>query len=150
MSLSRLELFLESMSFPSLAVSPFGDILASSPTCCAFLYHDKGSIVGKKIEVLLPGSFRGAHAKHREAFSKSSLSWRKGEGRYFPILRGDGVQEEVEIALSSLVNIEGQDMILASFLAFRDVHERLKGVKQKLDNIEIRMSKGKNGSVTSD
>jgi PAS domain S-box-containing protein len=78
-------------------------------------------VVGKPLDMLLPGRFRDAHAGHIASFGSSPLSARKmGERRQISGVRKDGTEFPAEAAIAHVETDEG----VAFSVVLRDVTER--------------------------
>lgn len=82
--------------------------------------HDRGELIGKPVEVIVPPRFRGRHPQHRLGYTKQARPRGMGAGLELRGLRKDGTEFPVEISLSPLETSNG---IVVS-AAIRDVTER--------------------------
>ncbi len=83
--------------------------------------HERGDLLGQKIEMLLPERHRGRHVGHRDGYAASPRARPMDVGAVLHGLRRDGSEFPVEIALSPVRTAEG----LLTSAAIRDVTERL-------------------------
>ena len=79
-----------------------------------------GSLVGRRVDELVPDSIRGHHAQLRAGFNAAPSQRPMGSGLDLQLKRHDDVLVPVEISLSPLVH-DGQRYVIA---AVRDVSER--------------------------
>jgi len=82
--------------------------------------YKREEIIGKPIEILVPGRFREAHPSYRAGFHKDPQVRPMGAGRELYGLRKDGTEVPVEIGLNPLIT-ESRKFVLASIV---DITER--------------------------
>lgn len=95
--------------------------------------YSRGELVGGPVEILVPQSAHGKHAKHRAAYSHAPRPRSMGAGLNLHGRRKDGSEFPVEISLSPLETAEGT--LISS--SVRDVTER-KQFELKLRETEQR------------
>lgn len=82
--------------------------------------YTREALVGRPVEVLVPWSFRGRHAAHRERYASNGKARPMGAGLDLYGVRSDGTGFPVEISLSPLETVDGR-LVSA---AVRDVSDR--------------------------
>ncbi len=82
--------------------------------------YKRDELIGEKIEVLIPASFRKNHSNHRDSYFKKPNARAMGAGLELLGLRKNGKEFPVEISLSPL---ETEDGTLVS-AAIRDITDR--------------------------
>lgn len=82
--------------------------------------HERGSLLGQKVEMLIPGRFRSGHPAMRKRFQGAPESRAMGHGRELYGIRKDGTEFAIEIGLNPLATETGS-RVLASIV---DVTER--------------------------
>lgn len=82
--------------------------------------YDRGELIGKAIEILVPDEVATAHVKDRERFQRAPQSRPMGAGRDLCGRRRDGSEFPVEIGLTPLI-WEGRRAVLATVT---DITER--------------------------
>ena len=110
-------------------------VLANAETERMFGY-DRGDLLGRTVETLVPDGLRARHAAHRHAFTALSDSHRMGPGRELQGLRKDGSQFPLEIGLNPIHTPHG--LLVLGMLV--DVTESRKAKEELLDS--ERMARG--------
>ena len=82
--------------------------------------YEREELLGKSVEMLIPGPFRSDHQQHRAGFAKIPQTRAMGAGRELFGLRKDGSEFAVEIGLTPIHTIKGRG-VLASIV---DISER--------------------------
>ncbi len=93
--------------------------LVNSRAESLFGYH-RGELLGREIEMLIPGRYRGAHAAHRLRYRAEPQIRAMGSGLLLHALRSDGSEVPVEISLSPLSTTDGMRVIAT----VRDISDR--------------------------
>jgi PAS domain S-box-containing protein len=83
----------------------------------------RDELVGRSIEVLIPGRFRASHLALRRTFLSAPQTRRMGEGRDLYALRKDGSEFPVEVGLATFETSEGP-FVLAALV---DITQRKRG-----------------------
>ena len=97
--------------------------IVSMNTQLELLFRCPGAeLVGRSIDLLVPGRFRGAHPSHRRDYAGDPRPRPMGTGRDLYALRADGTEFLAEISLSSLDAPNGRLVTVA----VRDISERRK------------------------
>ncbi|MFG2178076.1 PP2C family protein-serine/threonine phosphatase [Streptomyces abikoensis] len=86
----------------------------------ALFGYGRAELLGRPVEVLVPGRFRERHSAHRETYARNQQFRPMGAGLELYGLRADGREFPVEISLSPLRTRDG--MLFSA--AIRDVTER--------------------------
>lgn len=82
-----------------LVVNESGSIVSINPSAERLFGYEKNELIGKKIEVLVPGRF-AKHSHHREKFNEKPQPRSMGLGIELYGLKKDGGEFPVEISLS--------------------------------------------------
>ncbi len=125
----RLRLMLEWAPTGMILVDRRGTILLSNARMENLFGYARDELVGKTIEMLVPGHLRDLHKQHRTEFSGDPRPRAMGVECELYGLRRDGTLVPVEIGLSPLETPEG-DVVLASVV---DISERNSAEKERAD-----------------
>jgi PAS domain S-box-containing protein len=77
-----------------------GEIILINPAALDMFRYKKDELLGKSIEVLIPGRFQPNHHKYRESFYKAPANRSMGHGRDLFARMKDGGELPVEVSLS--------------------------------------------------
>jgi PAS domain S-box-containing protein len=77
-----------------------GEIILINPAALELFKYQKEELLGKNIEVLIPGRFQPNHLKYREGFYKNPANRSMGHGRDLFARMKDGNELPVEVSLS--------------------------------------------------
>jgi PAS domain S-box-containing protein len=116
----RLQTIVQSAPIPLLMVTAKGYISLVNFQLEKLFGYSAGELLGKPIEVLLPGRFREAHVHSRDQYLLRPKSRPMGEGQELIGLGKDGVEFPVEVGLGA-IQIAGEHLILATI---HDISDR--------------------------
>jgi PAS domain S-box-containing protein len=94
-----------------LVVNESGVIIRINPSAEKLFGYDKGELIGKKIEVLIPERLASKHAHHRNNYNENPHARSMGRGLELNGLKKDGKEFPAEISLSPYSNSEGKFVI---------------------------------------
>lgn len=77
-----------------------GEIILINPAALSMFCYQKDELLGKSIEILIPGRFQAHHHKYREGFYKAPANRSMGHGRDLFARTKDGTELPVEVSLS--------------------------------------------------
>ena len=83
-----------------VVVDASGAILMHNPRLNTLFGYDKGELLGKPIEVLLPDAARARHSAHRDSYNKKPVQRSMGQGMDLWGKRKDGSVLPVEVSLN--------------------------------------------------
>lgn len=107
------------------------------------LGYDQSELIGKKVEILLPDSFRQHHAEHRKAYTVHPEVRPMGMGRDLTARRKDGSEFPVEVSLSYFHSDDGLFVIafLQDITLRKLKDETLRRQKDELEEITRQIRK---------
>ena len=74
--------------------------------------YEKNEVLGKTVEILLPGSIHDRHVKHRHQFNKAPQNRSMGAGRDLHARKKDGTDFPVEVSLGHY-NVRNESYVIA-------------------------------------
>jgi PAS domain S-box-containing protein len=88
--------------------------------------YEKNEVLGKTVEILLPGSIHDRHVKHRHQFNKAPQNRSMGAGRDLHARKKDGTDFPVEVSLSHY-NVRNESYVIAFIIdiSIRKSNEKL-------------------------
>lgn len=97
-------------SFPDgiLLVDGDGVIRRVNPEAERLFGYEPESLLGRRVEELIPAEFRGMHRDHRERYTSHPAIRPMGIGMELQALRRDGVAFPVEVSLAPVETAEGR------------------------------------------
>ncbi len=113
---------LETLPDAIVAVNREGTIVQVNSQAQELFGYDRDQLMGQKIEMLVPESYRREHHHHRENFAQAPKTRRMGAGLDLYGRRRNGSEFPVEISLSP-VSTENGLFVLS---AIRDISDRKK------------------------
>lgn len=138
-SLPLYEALFETAPDAMLVVDDDGTMLLANPQCASLFGYAGDELIGKPVELLMPGPVRGAHRSHRQAYVAAPRVRPMGAGQDLVGRRQDGTLFPVEIALSPVSTAEGTYVVAS----IRDVsatrRERQAWARARLDAVVARL-----------
>ena len=111
---------LEALPDAIVAVNREGTIVQVNSQTLALFGYSRGELVGQKVEILVPESYRPQHHQHREKFAEIPKTRRMGADLDLYGRRRNGSQFPVEISLSPVSTEKGMFVLSA----IRDISDR--------------------------
>jgi PAS domain S-box-containing protein len=105
-----------------MVVDSKGVIQLANAQCERLFAYTRDELIGKPVEMLVPGDGRAGHAGLRQTFQRLPVARAMGADRELRALRKDGSEFPVEIGLSPLPSRTSEDTQIA--VSVRDVTER--------------------------
>ena len=99
-----------------------GRILLLNPAAAALFGYRSKELLGRQIELLIPGRYHDGHNQYRQHFNNAPSSRAMGQGRHLFAQRKDGAEFAVEVSLSHYKE-KGQLYIIAFLIDI--THRRL-------------------------
>lgn len=111
---------LEALPDAVVAVDHHGTIVQVNSLARELFGYDPGELIGQKVELLVPESYRGKHHHHREHYAEAPKTRRMGAELDLYGRRRNGSQFPVEISLSPVSTARGTFVLSA----IRDISDR--------------------------
>jgi PAS domain S-box-containing protein len=89
-----------------------GKIILINPAAAQLFAYSQEELLGKSIEVLIPGRFHAAHLGYRKGFYQDPSNRAMGHGRDLFAKKKDGIEFPVEVSLS-FYNQENEFFVIA-------------------------------------
>jgi PAS domain S-box-containing protein len=120
-----LRTVLERLPYAVVIVDQKGNIGFTNPQADHLFGYDRGELLGRPAEILMPDRFREVHTKHRTGYLLGPRMRPMGDGLELTGLRREGTEFPVEISLSPVrVGEAGKDTVVIALI--NDVTERKK------------------------
>jgi PAS domain S-box-containing protein len=118
-----------------LVVNDSGHIIRINPSAEKLFGYDKGELVNKKIEVLIPSRLSDKHIHHREKYGHNPHARSMGAGMELYGLKKNGSEFPVEISLSPYSNAEGKFVVafIVDITVRKQAEEKLKNYSDELE-----------------
>ncbi len=109
----KFRLAVEASPSGILLVNDRGEIVLVNSQIEKLFGYERGELIGRSVEILVPERFAGRHPEHRAKFFGAPTARAMGAGRELFGRRKDGVEFPVEIGLNPIEAAEGM-LILAA------------------------------------
>ena len=111
---------LETLPDATVAVDHEGTIVQVNSQAQELFGYDRDELIGQKVEMLVPESYRPEHHHHREKFAETPKTRRMGADLDLYGRRRNGSEFPVEVSLSPVVTENGAIVLSA----IRDISDR--------------------------
>lgn len=126
-----------------LVANSLGEIIKTNPATERMFGYEKGELVGKKIESLIPSRYAHKHVVHREKYGVNPHPRSMGTGMDLHGKRKDNSEFPVEISLSPFSTSEGKFVIafIVDITIRKKAEESVKRQKQELEKLNLDLEK---------
>ena len=118
-----------------LVANDKGEITRTNPSANRLFGYEKGDLIGKKIEVLVPKRYSGNHVEHRDKFHDKPHARSMGKERELFGLRKDGSEFPLEISLSPYATLQGK-FVIAFIIDITDRKQAEENLKNYSTDLE--------------
>lgn len=125
-------LFLKNTPQATVIVNTQGEIEMVNDYALSMFGYNDNELTGKRIEKLVPVTYRESHKQYTQAFIENPESRPMGEGREFQAITKDGSLVPVEVGLSSIATSRGPRVIAV----INDIREQIAIREKILMNLE--------------
>lgn len=115
-----------------VAVDRRGTVVLVNALAERLFGYERGELVGKSIDTLVPERFRVGHARDRAGFAETPQMRPMGAGRDLYGVRKDGTEVPVEIGLNP-IEVEGEVLVLSSIV---DITDRKRAEEERMQLLE--------------
>ncbi len=119
-----------------LVVDRTGEIVHANPFSANLFGYRREELIGEKIEILLPDTFRSRHTQYRESYNNNPTPRTMGANLDLYGLRKDGSQFPIEISLSYM-DIDGVQYAIA----YASDDSIRKGILKELEESKVKLVK---------
>jgi PAS domain S-box-containing protein len=135
----KVRLAVEAAPTAMIMVDESGTILLVNTQAERLFGYQRGELVGRSIDMLVPARQRADHKRHRNAFSELPETRGMAPGREIYGLRRDGTEVPIEVGLTPIVTQDGL-VVLSSIV---DISER----RQAEERFRLAVEAAPNGMV---
>lgn len=135
-SISHITSLFENATEGFIVTDAHASIILVNPSACRMFDYSRQELVGQKIELLIPTSYREAHVKLREGFYEDPRNRVMGHGRDLYGQKKGGQTFPVEVSLSTYV--QGGERYVIAFII--DITHR-KQIEQNMLNQQQELEK---------
>ena len=120
-----------------------GEIQHINPSAEKLFGYQKGELIGKKVEILIPTRFSKNHEQHRNNYNKNPHSRSMGAEMELSGMKKDGTEFPVEISLSPFSNVDGNFVIafIIDISIRKKAESALKQQKEELQGLTEELKK---------
>lgn len=120
-----------------------GNIVLVNPSACRIFGYNADEMVGQKIEMLIPESYKRSHVQYREAFNKESKNRSMGLGRELFGRKKGGMNFPVEVSLSTYLQNNSRFVIafIVDITHRKEIEQNMLKQQKQLEKVTDEMRK---------
>jgi PAS domain S-box-containing protein len=120
-----------------------GNIVLVNPSACRIFDYSADEMVGEKIEMLIPETYKRNHIQHRDVFNKESQNRSMGHGRELFGRKKGGMNFPVEVSLSTYLQNNSRFVIafIVDITHRKEIEQNMLRQQKQLEKVSDEMRK---------